>query len=49
MRVQFCQGIATRGSQRNDPVAGLQSQGIVDLDRRDFRMQRNFLRASVMY
>ena len=49
MRVQFCQGIATRGSQRNDLVAGLQSQGIVDLNRGDFRVQWKILRASVMY
>jgi hypothetical protein len=48
MRVQLGQRIATGRPQRNNPVAGFKPQGIVDLDSRHLRVERQIPRPPVM-
>jgi hypothetical protein len=46
--VQFGQRIATGGTQGDDPVAGLEAKGIIDLHGRNFRVEREILSAPVI-
>ena len=43
------QGIVADQAQGDDLVPGLQRKGIVDLDARDFRIERQILRTPVMH
>jgi len=48
MRMQLPQRIVAQRPQRDDLFSGLQAQGIVDFDRRDFGVARQIRRSPVM-
>jgi hypothetical protein len=48
MRVHPSQRIVAERAQRDDLVAGIETQGIVDLDRRDIGMAQQIARSPVV-